>query len=199
MAVTKSVAAVDEWAEVAQNAVREGTTVDVSGCYGAALNINIAISSTTAHTGSRIIVQVSSNSSGDEDWHDLVPFLTSSGTANSEAITDNPLAAASTTIAVANTTGYDADGVIPIFIEDGTVANSEICWLVSHVANTSITVQDGTTNEHAQNTLMYNIVDTYIVELPFDANRVRIIYDNTHDPDGATIHTYSRITKVTGI
>lgn len=199
MALSKSVAAVDEWAEIAQNAVREGATVDVSGCYNAALHINVAISSTTAHTGTKVEVQVSSNSSGDEDWHELVSFLTSVGTANSEVPSDN-IDATDTTITVASTTGYDADETRMIFIEDTTVADSEICLLVSHVADTSITVQDGVTNAHiAATTVMYNIVDTYVIELPFSANRVRVIYDNTFDSNGATVHTYSRITKVTGI
>ena len=199
MPLGKSVTAVDEWAEVAMNAVREGATTNVSDSYGTTLNINCALSSTTAHTGTKIAVQVSSNTTGDEDWHELISFITTTGTANSEAITDNPLVATSTTITVASTTGYDADETRFIFIEDGTVADSEICLLVSHVADTSVAIQDGTANEHAQNTLMYNIVDTYTVELPFAANRVRVIYDNTYDSNGSTIHTYCRISKVTGI
>ena len=44
-APTKTVAAVDEWANVAQNAVREGTIVDVSGLDGAILHIDIALRS----------------------------------------------------------------------------------------------------------------------------------------------------------
>jgi len=69
MAATKTTTAVDEWAEVAQNAVREGGTTSVATSYGAALNINCAISSGAAHTGTKIEVQVSSNTTGDEDWH----------------------------------------------------------------------------------------------------------------------------------
>lgn len=200
MALTKSVAAVDEWAEVAQNAVREGATTDISACYEAALHIDVALSSETAHTGSKIAVEVSSNTSGDEDWTTLLSFIGPIGTANSEAITNNPLAAASTTATCVSTTGlYDDDETRRIFIEDATVANSELCLLISHSANTSVTFQDGTTNEHAQNTLMYDIAQTYAISLPMWTNRVRVIYDNTYDVDGSTIHTKCRISKVTAV
>ena len=199
-ALTKSTAAVDEWAEVAQNAVREGATTDVSGCYEATLHIDVALSSATAHTGSMIVVQVSSNTSGDEDWTTFVAIPGPTGTANTEPITNNPLSAASTSATCASTTGtYDDDEAHWIFIEDSTVANSELVWLVSHVADTSVTWQDGTTNEHAQTTPMWDIAETYNVTLPFSAYRVRVIYDNTYDADGATIHTKCRISKVTAI
>ena len=200
MALTKSVAAVDEWAEVAQNAVREGATTDVSGNYSCALHVDIALSTTTAHTGSKIEVQVSSNTTGDEDWTTFTTWIGPTGTANSEAITNDPLSAASTTATCASTTGlYDDDETRWIFIEDGTVANSELCLLVSHVADTSVTFQDGTTNEHAQNTLMFDIANTYAVDIPMWVNRVRVVYDNTYDSDGSTIHTKSRISKVTAV
>lgn len=200
MALTKSVAAVDEWAEVAQNAVREGATTDVSGIYSGALHIDVALTSETAHTGSKIEVQVSSNTTGNEDWSTLTEFIGPTGTANAEPIDDDPLSQGSSTIAVTSTTGlYDDDETRWIFIEDGTVANSELCLLVSHVANTSITIQDVTTNEHAVDTNIFDIADTYVIDIPIWANRVRVIYDNTYDSDGATIHTKCRISKVTAL
>lgn len=199
-ALTKSVAAVDEWAETAQNAVREGATTDVSGCYGASLHISIALTSETAHTGTKIEIQLSSNTSGDEDWTTLTTFIGPTGTANAEPITNDPLAAASTSATCASTTGlYDDDEARWIFIEDGTVANSEMVYLVSHVADTSVTWQDGTANEHAQTTNMFDIAKRYVIQLPITANRVRVIYDNTYDSDGATVHTNTRITKVTAL
>ena len=199
-ALTKSVAAVDEWAEIAQDAVREGATTDVSGCYAATLHISYALTSATAHTGTKIEIQLSSNTSGDENWTTLTSFVTKTGTPDPEAQTENPLAVGQTVINCASTVGlYDDDGTRWIFIEDGTVANSEMMYLVSHVGNTSVTVQDGTTNEHAQSVNMFDIADVVAVELPITANRVRVIYDNTYDSDGATCHTLCRISKVTGL
>ena len=200
-ALTKSVDTVDEWAEVAQNAIREGATKDVSGCYEATLHLQYALSTETAHTGSIIIIETSSNTSGDEDWTEHCRFeIFGNDTANAEPITNDPLAQGSTTATCASTTGvYDDDETHWIFIEDGTVANSELIKLVSHVADTSVTWQDGTTNAHVQNTNMFDKADTKPITLPFSANRVRVIYDNTHDPDGSTIHTKCRLTKVTAL
>lgn len=199
-ALTKSVAAVDEWLEVAQNAVREGATTDVTGCYAATLHISYALTSETAHTGTKIEIHLSSNASGDENWTTFRTFVTKTGTPNAEPQTENPLAVGQTTIDCASTLGlYDDDQTRWIFIEDGTVANSEIMHLVSHVANTSVTVMDGTTIEHAQNVNMFDIADVISIELPITANRVRVVYDNTYDSDGATCHTLCRITKVTAL
>jgi len=199
-ALTKSVAAVDEWAEIAQNAVREGATTDVSGCYAATLHISYALTSATAHTGTKIEIQLSSNTTGNENWTTLTAFTTKTGTPNPEPRTENPLAVGQTVINCASTIGlYDDDGTRWIFIEDGTVANSEMMYLVAHSANASVTVQDGTTIEHAQSVNMFDIADVVAVELPITANRVRVMYDNTYDSDGATCHTLCRITKVTGL
>ena len=199
--LTKSTAAIDEWAETAQNAVREGATTDVSGCYAATLHIEMALTSATAHTGTKIEIQLSSNTTGDEDWTTLTSFIGPTGTPNVEPQTENPLAAGQTTINCASTTGlYDDDQTRWIFIEDtAAVANSEMVYLVSHVSDTSVTIQDGTTNEHAQNENMWDIAEKYTVSLPMTANRVRVIYDNTYDSNGATCHTKTRITKVTAL
>jgi len=198
-ALTKSVVAVDEWAEVSQNAVREGTESDVSGCYATTLHIGYALSSETAHTGSVIRVQGSSESSGDEGWFTITSFITKIGTANTEALAGSESATA-TVLEVASTTGlYDDDETRWIFIEDNTVANSELCLLVSHSANTSVTVQDGITNAHDTSDYLFDIADSISISIPMTVSRIRVIYDNTYDSDGATIHTYCRIVKVTGI
>ncbi len=199
MALTKSVAAVDEWAEVAQNAVREGAINDVSDMYSAMVHIDVALSSVTAHTGTKIIVQVSSAESGDEDWTTLTDFIGPDGTANSENPSGSE-AIGQTVIEVASTTGFEADETRWIFIEDvGTVANSEMLLLVSHVSNTSITVLDGLTVAKDSSDVIFNIAENYVIEIPMSANRVRVIIDNTFDSNGATVHTKTRISKVTAI
>ena len=144
MAATKTTAEVDACAELAQNAVREGTVIDLSTCFDAVLHIMLALTTATAHTGTRVVVQTSGNSAGDEDWTDLWDAAYLIGTANLEVITNNPAAAAETVFTVASTTGYVADGALDIFLEDVSVfANSEWMKMVSAVTDTSITVQDG--------------------------------------------------------
>jgi hypothetical protein len=198
-ALTQTYSQTDEWAEVAQNAVREGATTTISDAYVTTLYIDYALTSATAHTGTKISVQVSSNTSGDEDWSTFMSFLTLTGTTNVEALGGSE-AAAQTVLEVASTTGlYDDDETRWIFIEDNTVANSEMCLLVSHVANTSVTVQDGITNAHDTSDILNDIADRVVVSIPLGYSRVRVIYDNTYDSDGATCHTHCAIVEVTAI
>lgn len=198
-ALTKTQAAVDEWASVAQNAVREGATTDISGNYTTVLHIDMALTSATAHTGTKIEVQVSSNDTGDEDWTTLTSLIGPDGTANPEALGGSE-AAGQTVLEVASTTGlYDDDETRWIFILDDTIADSEMCYLVSHVADTSVTVQDGTTNAHDASDTLYDIAQNYTVTVPIEYERVRVMIDNTYDSNGSTVATKTRISQVTGL
>lgn len=209
MALTKSVAAVDEWAEVAQNGVREGATVDVSGCYAAELMIACALSSTTAQAnGAEVRVQLSGNTSGDEDWFDYMFFVGPTGTAISVALAGTE-AAGQTVLSVTNpvTNNLDNEGKW-LFIENTTVANSELVFVISNSgdAGDTITIADGLTNEQTTSSNIFDIdsataeaVRTWVVPLPAGANRVRVVYNNTRDAAGSTVHTYCRITKVTAL
>ena len=94
---------------------------------------------------------------------------------------------------------YDDDETRWNYIEDSGVATSEMVYLGSHVGNTSITIQDGLDNAHDASDNIYDIAGTLTVELPLAAQRVRVMYDNTYDSDGATCHTHSDIVKVTGL
>ena len=46
---------------------------------------------------------------------------------------------------------------------------------------------------------MWDIAKSYVIDLPMWANRVRTIYDNTYDSDGAACDTKCRISKVTAV
>jgi hypothetical protein len=197
-AVTKTIAQIDEWAATADQAIREGATTDVSSYYDVVMHIDVALTSTTGHSGTKIEVQISSNTTGNEDWTTWSEFLGPQGTANTEAVSGTESAGA-TVIECASTTGlYDDAGARWIFFKNGTVANSEMGYQISYVSNTSITVQDGITNAQTSST-MSDIAATYKVRLPFSAIRVRVIFDNTFDATASEIHTRVRMTRVTGI
>ena len=55
-----------EWTVVAAQAIQETGAIDVSDAYEATLHVDCAITSTTAHTGTEIIVQVRSEAALDE-------------------------------------------------------------------------------------------------------------------------------------
>jgi hypothetical protein len=203
MALTKSVAQVDEWVAVAQNTVVEGATADISANYQTLLTIMVALTSeTAAANGCEIAVQISAATSGDEDWVDLTRFQGPIGTANKEDSTANPLAAGATTITCASTTGYtkptSTDNGLR-YLKDATIANSEVVLQNGLTTNTNITIVDGTTNEHANTMDMYNIVGAYVIQIPDAANRLRVIYNNTKDAAGSTCDVMSRISRITAI
>jgi len=200
MALTKSNAEIDGWAEVAQASIREGAAHDVSGCYDAMLHIDEALTSETAQaSGARIVVEVSSEDAGDESWSELAQLGGQNGTAGSEQITNNPAAQGETTLTVAGTTGFATKGA-QLFLKDvDTFANSEIVRQTGFTTNVSVTILDGTARSHGQNSVLYNKCSTKMVALPLSAKRVRVIYDNTRDAAGSTIATRCRISKTTGV
>lgn len=180
---------ITDWTEVAQDVIVHSDAEDISDDIEAYLILQAALNTATAHTGTKIIVEISHNTEGDEDWVEL-PGAEKTiliGTANEEAIDDNPLAAEATTITISSTAGYTVNGEWR-FIEDGTIANSEIVRQEDEVNNTSIDILDGVTNEHAQNTNMYSIaISEVIAYLTAAVRRVRLVIDNTYDPDGSTL------------
>lgn len=202
MAITKSSASVTDWTAVAANAVGESATVDLSALYGAILHIQAFLDSETANgSGSEFIVQVSANSSGDEDWTDYYRFVDLVGTANAEAITNNPLAAGSTTITCASTTGYTVSALASPWraIEDSTLANSELILQTGVTTNTNITILDGTTNSHAQSTNMYSLAMVKDVLIPLSYQRARVVVNNNYTSSGSSLNYKVMISKITAV
>lgn len=197
MPPTKTSAALDATQEIAQNTLVEGATADVSTAYDALIQIWYALTNATAHTGTRIRVQHSTATSGDEDWADLAVLIVGIGTTNLENITNNPAAAGTTVLTCASTTGYAAGAWI--FLEDVSVfADSEWCFVKSITANTNVTVADGTARQHAVNSIMNSVAGCCVpIMVPASTQRVRICYDNTYDADGATVAVKSNIVQMT--
>jgi hypothetical protein len=207
MALTKSVAALDEWQAVAASAVVEGATADVSGNYQTVLHIFAAIvTAATVSNGADIRVQISANTTGDEDWFDFVNFIgptAAASASNTEPISNaGGIAGGATTCTVASTTGYALPSAATDnglrYIKDSTIANSEVIFQTALTANTNISWLDGTANAHAQNIPLWNIVGAYTCQLPDSAVRARIVYNNCKDTT-AQIDVMARITRITAI
>jgi len=205
MALTMAGAALDAWALIAQNAVREGAIVTCSDSYQTILHVDVALGNTTAHTGTRIIVECSSAAADDEFWTARQDFTALVGTANTEVVLDDPLAAAAVQIHVADLTGFAVatGGSLLAFLLDNTVANSELIRITStsvEVGNDHINILDGVKREHAvTTTVLSNIAATYAIELPLGTLRGRVIIDNLYDADGATVYSRTRVSKVTAL
>ena len=202
--VVKGFTTLDSWGTISQNTLVVGGTADVSGNYRSVLFIDACITSGTATTnGLEIIVQGSSASAGDNNWEDITRYSVLSGvTGNKEQITNNPAAAGTTVFTVASTTGYGLAGTYPaqqLYIQDGTLANSEIRVITTISANTSVTVETGSTYAHNLSTPMYNLVVTQPVDIPDNIGRVRVIYNNRADSAGSTYDIRSNVVTITGI
>lgn len=178
-----------DWTAAGQNAVLESTTRDVSGNFATVIGIMAFLTTATAHTGTEFIVQ-RRNAANDEDWSDVTRFVALIGTANTENITNNPLAVGDTPITVANTGGnYETAPLgtwIAIYVS-GTPENSELILLTGFVTDTSITSLDDRENQHAQNTPMWDIAISREVVVWGPATAIRVLVNNTYDPDGSAL------------
>ena len=187
----------NDWTSVPQNSIVHSSEYSLMDARIAAMHIQAALDTTTAHTGTRFVVQTSASESGDEDWQDLVEFVALIGTAATDAIEDDPLAAGSTDIAL---TGHAAFNVLGRwrYIKDATLANSELVRQ-SATDTDEISILDGTTNAHVVTTPMWNIAMVQNISLPSSALRARLVLDNTVDDNGSTIVYKMRITKTMGV
>jgi len=194
--IDKSPTSVQDWTAVAQNTIAKSAEVNLSNLYRSILHIQAALDTTTAHTGTRFLVQISSAASGDENWQDWADFVALIGTAATDLIEDNPLAAGSTDIAL-TAHALTVEGKL-LFIEDATLVNSEIVLEASQTAN-EVVILDGTTNAHALNTAIFNVAMNQNVTLPTSAVRARLVVDNTYDDNGSTLNYAVRVSKVLGV
>lgn len=192
----KGVYNIQDWAIVAQNTISKSAELDLSGFRSSILHIQAALSTTTAHTGTRFVIQISASESGDEDWQPHVEFVGLIGTAATDLIENDPLASGATSIAL---TGHALTALGEwLFIEDGTLADSELVFESEQTAN-AISLLDGTTNEHAVGVAIFNVAMVQNIQLPVAAKRARLVVDNTYDGDGSSLNYKLRVSKATGI
>lgn len=183
---------VTDWTAVAQNTLGESGTITCSGNYTTGLYLQAFLDTETAHAaGTDFIIQVSSTAATNEDWHDFLRFNALRGTANSEQLTANPIALGATTSTVVDTDA-GAYETVPLgkwlAIEDSTLINSELVFEKAFVNDTSISWLDGTTTEHAQNTLIWDIAISRVYALPLGTVRARLVIDNTVVAAGSTLN-----------
>lgn len=206
--LTKVRGVITDWTLVNQATVVKSGELDVSTHYKTTFYVQGFIDTTdaTAHTGTEFVVQSSSVASpNNEDWADEVRFIELIGTMNPEPnmVVADPAPIGTTVILVASTAGYVVGDVpLPwIVIQDLTLVNSELAVMIAMVANTSITILDGTTNAHAKNTtLLGNIAFSRRIEFDtIDKSRLRLVINNNYDSNGAKIDyklSYTGTTKV---
>lgn len=185
LTITSSI--INDWTAVAEDATGESAVIDISSNYVTAIHLWAFTDMNDPHEGTEFIIQISANSSGDEDWTTYTKFIELVGDGDAEPIDDDPLAAEATTITISDTGGgYETEPMGKwIAIEDSTLANSELVWLTNFTTDTSITIQDGTTNAHAKSTLIWDVAFAKTIIIPMGAgSRARVICNNGYDGDG---------------
>lgn len=198
-AQTKTAAVLNDWTDTAQNAVGESAELDVSGMFSLKLHIQHALTTTAVENADGVfLVQFASETgSSNQDWQTafLIPMVT--GTPNTEALGTE--AAGQIVLEVTSTTGrYTNDGVQWMFIEDNSLAASEMVLVVSAISNTSVTIQDGTAEAHTSADALWDIADSrsYYVDV-YQEDRLRVIIDNTLDSGGTVVTWRISYTAVT--
>lgn len=127
------------WVEIpgggSEDDIIETGSIDTSGSFATTLHIDVCLSSTTAHTGTEVIVQGASEAGVDGSWSTITNYTCCVGTAITAAfVATEP--AGETVIAIANpvANNFDNDGKL-LFVENTVAADCEIVYQTQHGAD----------------------------------------------------------------
>lgn len=136
---------------VAASTVLVGSAVDVSAIWAATVFVRFGRrSASAAGAGANIRIEGSPKSSGNGYWLPLAILTTQFAACEAEAVSGT-VNSGTNVITVASTTNLSAGDVI--FLDNGTIANSEWHRVKSIVAATSVTVEDNLINAQTGATL----------------------------------------------
>jgi hypothetical protein len=191
---TKAGSQVDEWAVVTAATMREGAVVDIASNLRLALEITICKVEAVAHDGNcMIVIEVSGNTSGDEDWTELLELTITAETASTTTL-DAEAAAAATTVPLIATANFTTKGDLYL-IKNGTIANSEIVRNNGYSDGVSITILDGLTNTQQNGVSIFTSVEQFAIMVSPEYRRVRVLVNNK-DAD-CDVMSRTRIAQVT--
>ena len=162
---------------VAASTVVVGSAVDVSTKLGGLIAVRFGRRSATSGTaGANIRLEASPNSSGGL-WVPFAVFTTAFALCEAEAVSGT-VSAGTNVITVASTTNLVAGDLI--FIDNGTIANSEWGRIKSISASVSVTIEENLVNAQTGATL-YDAAEIYApVAFPEGALRVRAVDDGAN-------------------
>jgi hypothetical protein len=173
---------------VASNTVVISSAVDVSTKLAATVGIHFGRRATTALTAGMIFrIEGSMKSSGDGFWFPLAEFSTAIATAESEAVSGT-VSSGTNVITVASTTNYLAGDLV--YIDNGTIANSEWGRVKSIVGNTSITIEDNLVNAQTGATI-YDQAEFIVAQIDLTAiGRIRLVCDGKSTGQATAVQAY---------
>ena len=174
---SKSAGTLFALASTAASSVAISSAVDVSTAMGGLVYVRFGRrAATAAGAGVNIRLEASHATSGDNSWYTFAGYVTSSAACEAEAVSGT-VAAGTNVITVASTTNLVAGDII--YIDNGTIANSEWGRIKSIVANTSVTIEDNLVNAQTGATL-YDLAEIYTpAAIPEGAVRIRLVADGS--------------------
>jgi hypothetical protein len=160
---------------VASNTVVISSAVDVSTKLAATIGIHFGRRATTAlTTGMTFRIEASMKSSGDGFWFPLAEFTTAIAASESEAVSGT-VSSGTNVITVASTTNLTAGDLV--YIDNGTIGNSEWGRVKSISSNTSITIEDNLVNAQTGATI-YDQAEFFVAQIDLTAvGRIRLVAD----------------------
>lgn len=168
--------------------------LDVSTAMGGLVYVRFGRrSATAAGAGVNFRMEASHATSGDNSWYPYAGSVSAFAACEAEAVTS--ASSGSNVLSVASTTNLTAGDII--FIDNGTIANSEWGRIKSIVANTSVTIEDNLVNTQTGATL-YDSAEIYnTFEIPAGAVRIRLVADGSLFTQAFAVEAhYSLITGI---
>lgn len=163
---------------VASGAVLISSAQDVSTKIAVTLFIHFGRRAATALTvGAQIRIEASSKASGDGHWYPLFIYTTDIAAASDQAV-NGTCNSGQAVIPMTDTTGFVAGDII--YIDNGTIGNSEWGRIKSIVGNTSVTIEDNLVNAQTGATVYDQAQIFRAVDINCRAiGRLRVVVDNT--------------------
>lgn len=164
-------------ASTAASSVAISSDVDVSTIWGASFFIRFGRrSASAAGAGVNIRIEGSFASSGNNTWIPLAVFTTNFAACEAEAVSGT-VNSGTNVITVASTTNLTAGDII--YIDNGTIANSEWARIKSISANVSVTIEDNLVNAQTGATI-YDSAEMYVAQLDLSSiGRIRVVVDGS--------------------
>ena len=182
---------------VAASSVAISSAFDMSGkLEGGLIQVRFGRrSATAAGAGVNIRLESSSATSGNNTWFPFAVLTTNFAAAEAEAVSGT-VSSGTNVITVASTTNLTAADVI--FIDNGTIANSEWGRVKSISTNVSVTIEDNLVNAQTGATI-YDSAEIFPpVQVPKHAVRIRAVADGASFGQAFAIHvaliTYDSVT-----
>lgn len=179
----------------------ESNPLTLDDDIGAILHIDCChLDGNAVAAGSEAIIIVWDKSgTGDDDWHELIRFTATGGTAATNAL-DAESASGQAQIHLTNTTGFEDLGSKYFLNDNDGLANSEIIVLAivgSAGASGYLIAADNLSHTFAIDDDIISIVDQWEVRIPKEVKTARV---TMHNPDGdATYAARVRYSKGTDI